>query len=197
MLGVFLDIETSGLDPFLHDPLEIALIIVDLLHGKELGRYESVLQVTREEWTRRDPSSIEINKITLEELVKGKPREQVGREIEELLFHHSINNKRAFFICQNPSFDRPFFSKIIPQPRQQALDLPYHWLDLASMYFAERLIFEQRTQEFALGISKDAIAKSLSLAPEQRPHRAMNGVLHLLLCYTSLLGFPGRKAAIY
>lgn len=193
MLGVFLDIETSGLDPFLHHPLEIAIIIVDLLRGKELGRYESLLQVSQEEWERRDLSSSEVNKITWEELTLGKTRKQAAGEIEELLLHHSINNKRAFFICQNPSFDRPFFFKIIPQSRQRVLDLPYHWLDLASMYFSERLVFEQKRQEFALEISKDAIARALSLSPEQRPHRAMNGVLHLLLCYTSLLGFPERE----
>lgn len=192
MLGVFLDIETSGLDPFLHEPLEIAFIIVDLLRGHELARYESLLQVTQEEWDRKDPASIAINKITQETLSNGKKRSQVADEIERLLVHYCITNERAFFICQNPSFDRPFFSKIVTPQKQQVLDLPYHWLDLASMYFVKRLVQKQNEQEFSLLLSKNAIAKALSLPEEQIPHRAMNGVQHLLLCYKHLVGFtPG------
>jgi oligoribonuclease len=189
MLGVFLDIETSGLDPFQHDPLEIAFIIVDLLSGAERARYESFLQVSQEEWSRGDPSSFAINRITQEMLKQGKSRGNIAQEIETLLLEQGINNDRAFFICQNPSFDRPFFSKIISSSRQQALDFPYHWLDLASMYFAKRLVFEQKKQEFSLKLSKNDIARAFSLPEEERPHRAMNGARHLLLCYTHLIGF--------
>jgi hypothetical protein len=74
------------------------------------------------------------------------------------------------------------------------MDLPYHWLDLASMYFVQRLVFEQKKQEFSLKLSKNAIAKALSLPIESIPHRAMNGARHLLLCYTNLVRFDvGEK----
>lgn len=189
MLGVFLDIETSGLDPFLHDPLEIAFVLVDLLSGAELASYESLLQVSQEEWGRGDPRSFAINKITQEMLKKGKSRNQVAQEIEALLVKYRVTNERAFFICQNPSFDRPFFSKILSTAKQQELDLPYHWLDLASMYFAKRLVFEQKKQEFSLKLSKNDIAKAFSLPEEELPHRAMNGARHLLLCYEHVVGF--------
>ena len=187
MLGVFLDIETSGLDPFRHEPLEIAFIIADLLRKKELAHYESLLQISPEEWGHRDLESSKVNCISLEMLSFGKKRVHVAKEIEEILLEYSITNKRAFFICQNPSFDRPFFSKIISPGRQKLLDFPYHWLDLASMYFAKKLVYDQEQQEFSLEISKDAIAAALALPPEEHPHRAMNGVRHLYLCYSNLL----------
>ena len=39
------------------------------------------------------------------------------------------------------------------------------------------------------GFSKDKIAKSLNLPEEKKPHKAMRGVDHLLLCYEKTVGF--------
>lgn len=190
MLGVFLDIETSGLDPFLHDPLELAFVIVDLLTGTEVDKYETLLQVTDEEWSRADPESCFVHGIPREKLSSlGKTKLQVKEDLKKIFIKHSINNARAFFVCQNPSFDRPFFSKILSPAEQGRMKLPYHWLDLASMYWAKKLVFEQTKQEFFLEITKNSIARALSLPEESRPHRAMNGVSHLIMCYTHLIGF--------
>ncbi len=186
MLAVFLDTETSGLDPFLHVPLEIAFIIVDLCTGKELCSYERVLRISKKEWEERDPKSVLINGFTFEELQGGDSAENVSSEIEGIFSHFQITNERAFFICQNPSFDRPFFATIISTYRQEVLKMPYHWLDLASMYWALRASKEQ--SEFGIVISKDAIAYSLKLEAENRPHRAMNGTRHLFACYKELVG---------
>jgi DNA polymerase-3 subunit epsilon/oligoribonuclease len=69
---------------------------------------------------------------------------------------------------------------------------PYHWLDLASMYWALE-IKKSQNLEYSLPdeilLSKDNIAKSLGLEQEAKPHRAMHGVDHLLLCYTHLVGY--------
>ncbi len=191
MLGVFLDTETSGLDPFLHTPLELAFVVVDLFSGRELIAYQSLLQVSDEEWLARDLASLDVNGLTRKDLETGVARPQAAKEIEALFSGYQITNDRAFFICQNPSFDRPFFSKIVPPYRQEALRWPYHWLDLASMFWAKQAVFDQRTQEFKLSVSKDVIAQTLSIPPEARPHRAMNGVRHLLACYERLIGYPG------
>ena len=190
MLGVFLDTETSGLDPFVHVPLELAFVIVDLFSGRELAAYETLLQVDNEAWVSRDVNSVAINGLTREELDRGSTRSQAAKEIEGLFSDHHINNDRAFFICQNPSFDRPFFSQIVPPYRQEALGWPYHWLDLASMYWALVMMKQQEGAPFGLKVSKNSIASSLGLPPEATPHRAMNGARHLLECYEHLVGFP-------
>jgi DNA polymerase-3 subunit epsilon/oligoribonuclease len=54
------------------------------------------------------------------------------------------------------------------------------------MYWALNL---KTSNKFA-GFSKDQIAKSLNLPPEEKPHKAINGVNHLILCYKHLVGFP-------
>ena len=190
MLGVFVDIETSGLDPFIHVPIDIGLVVVDLATGRELSSYETLLSVTEEEWQAKDPSSSEIHGISFEQLVgEGISRTSAAKAIEGLLTSLQITNETAFFICQNPSFDRPFFAKIIPQYRQEALRWPYHWLDLASMYWA--LIAGQGSAQGSVCVSKNVIASALGLPPEERPHRAINGVRHLISCYERLVGYPG------
>ncbi len=192
MRGVFLDTETSGLDPFVHVPLELAFVIVDLLSGQELVAYETKFQVTDEAWLSQDLTSVAINGLTRKELDNGVTRSQAAKEIETLFSGYQVTNDQAFFICQNPSFDRPFFSQIIPAYRQEALRWPYHWLDLASMYWALKLVHQQKESPFGLHVSKNSIAQTLGLAPEQSPHRAMNGARHLLSCYERLIGFPAH-----
>jgi DNA polymerase-3 subunit epsilon/oligoribonuclease len=180
------------LDPFTHVPLELAFIIVDLVSGHEVASYETLLQVSEEAWSARDLTSVDINGLTRKELDKGVTRSQAGEKIESLFSTCQINNDRAFFICQNPSFDRPFFSQIIPPYRQEVFRWPYHWLDLASMYWASALVYKQTESPFGLRLSKNSIAQSLGLEPESTPHRAMNGARHLLACYERLVGFPSR-----
>lgn len=189
MKGVFLDTETTGLDPFVHVPVEIAFIIVDLCTGTEFATYEALLQVSDEAWMSRDVKSVDIHGLTKKELDIGATRSQVVKEIEALFLDHRITNDQAFFICQNPSFDRPFFSQIIPPYRQESLLWPYHWLDLASMYWAAQGKNLQQNDPFNIRVSKDSIARALGLEAESMPHRAINGARHLLSCYTRLVGF--------
>jgi DNA polymerase-3 subunit epsilon/oligoribonuclease len=39
------------------------------------------------------------------------------------------------------------------------------------------------------GLSKDKIASAFKLPSEEKPHRAMNGVNHLIVCYKAVVGF--------
>lgn len=194
MLGIFLDQETTGLDSSRHRVLEIAFKVVDLTSGEEKASFASVVAQPQEVWEKADPMAIQVNGYTWEEVLKGRSEEVISQEIEALLQKVGITRGKAVFICQNPSFDRAFFSHFINVYRQEKLFWPYHWLDLASMFWALEL---QKCKESKspipgeLQLSKDSIAKACSLPPENRPHRAMQGVEHLLLCYRAVVGFPG------
>lgn len=194
MLGIFLDQETTGLDSFTHRVVEIACRVVDLSTGHCLASYEAVVSQGDSVWQARDLGAIEINGFTQEELRRGKTEAEIGKEIIELFTRLGIKRSYAAFICANPSFDRPFFSQIVPTYTQERLNWPYHWLDLASMYWALECVkikeLGARLPESVV-LSKDSIATKLALPKEQKPHRAMQGVEHLLLCYTALVGFPG------
>ncbi len=189
MLGIFLDIEANGLNPRKHEILQMAFQFVDLLSGSKVASYESVLFQTKENWEKSDPASLRVNGFTYEEVLSGQPKEKVKEEVCSLFDRHGIHRKKAVYICQNPSFDRAFFSRLIEPEEQERRQWPYHWLDLASMYWALRWQSFRNgltSPPWETGISKNNIARVLGLPEEASPHRAMQGVEHLVRCYFAL-----------
>jgi DNA polymerase-3 subunit epsilon/oligoribonuclease len=192
VLGIFLDTETNGLNPFKHYPIEIALKIVDLVTGRIVDHYQAVIQPPKGCWPQSDPESLKVNGFTESEVVLGKPIHTVATDITNQFQRNHIRRGKAVFICQNPSFDRIFFSRLIDPDIQESLHWPYYWLDLASMYWAEGMRSgrgDPKRLPWVAGFSKDKIAAAYNLPPESHPHRAMNGVDHLLLCYQTVVGF--------
>ncbi|MBS0586248.1 MAG: 3'-5' exonuclease [Verrucomicrobia bacterium] len=185
MLGVFLDTETNGLDWLIHEILEIAYTIVDLKTGATLFSYVTLVQISEEAWQKSSQESLRFTGITKEEMQKGKPKEEVAKEILRSFKKFSIKRGEALFICQNPSFDRIFFTKLISQKIQEKESFPYNWLDLASMFWAEEIKKGKDPEEIEL--SKDKIAAYYGLEKERRPHRALAGVDHLILCYKKVV----------
>ncbi len=192
MLGIFLDTEANGLNPFHHHPIEIAFKILDLQTGSLKETYEAVIHLTQAEWKKSDPSSLQVNGLSYEEVAKGKKSSTVAMEITNTLQRNKIERGSAVFICQNHSFDRVFFSQLIAPDIQEDLKWPYYWLDLASMYWAQAMVRGKENPSllpWVTGFSKDRIASVYHLAGEQMPHRAMNGVNHLILCYEKVVGY--------
>lgn len=194
MLGVFLDTETNGLNPHKHCILELAYKIIDVATGEEKHSYDVVIKQSRLNWDKGDPHSLIINGFTFEKTEGGTPVEEVSGRIITDFAQHGIRRDKAVFICQNPSFDRAFFSQIIDPDLQESLGWPYHWLDLASMYWAKQV--GKSPSPWETGVAKDKISETYSLPPEAKPHKAMNGVNHLLGCYQAVVGFPATKITV-
>ena len=190
MLLVFLDSEATGLNPRNHRLLDIAFKVVDSLTGQVVATYESIIAQPEEIFNAADPESLKINGFTYEMTLQGKPEKSVAADIIENLNNCAISKRSGVFICQNPSFDRPFFCQLIDSDLQDTYHWPYHWLDLASMFFAIRLINDKWSLKTLKekGLSKDNIANFFHLPPEERPHRAINGVNHLIACYEAMFG---------
>lgn len=192
MLGIFLDTETNGLNAFKHRILEIAFKIIDVKNGHLVDQYDTVVFQTKEAWSRSDPNSLKVNGFTYDEIKNGKQESIVATEMTNILQRSKIQRGDAVFICQNPSFDRIFFSQLIDPDIQESLKWPYYWLDFASMYWAESIRNSKQNPHklpWMTGFSKDKIAAVYHLPSEANPHRAMNGVDHLLLCYETVVGF--------
>lgn len=193
MLGVFLDTETNGLNSQIHKILEIAFKIVDLRTGEVKKDFQSLIAQPIEAWEKSDHESLRINGFTWDEVKQGRSTRHTSQQIIDLFAECGIRRKKAFFICQNPSFDRVFFSQLIDADTQELLSWPYHWLDLASMFWAISMAKAKDGEHplpWEIGVSKDTIAAHYKLPLEEKPHRAMNGVEHLLLCYRAVVGFP-------
>lgn len=191
MLGIFLDVETTGLDPLKHRVIEIAGQVYHLPTGLQRASFSYVVRQPLEVWERSDPISLQVNGFTWEEVSQGESEEIVAQSIKALLCELEIARGKAVFICQNPAFDRGFFAQLIDVYTQEQLKWPYHWLDFASMYWAYRvqtIIRDGENWPEELSLSKDSIAQQHQLPREERPHRAMNGVEHLVRCYSHVVG---------
>ncbi len=190
MLAIFLDIETTGLDPQVHRTIDLAFKIVDFNSYEIIESYQSVVKQPYDEWQNHDPVSLQINGYTWDIVSLGKDPRVVSQEIIDIFNKYKIIRGNSVFICQNPAFDRVFLTQLIPIPKQEELRWPYHWLDLASMYWA--LLLEQcnkKNKPFPsnMTLSKNEIAERFGIPPESSPHRAMNGVDHLMTCYEKVL----------
>ncbi|MGE5196802.1 MAG: exonuclease domain-containing protein [Anaerolineae bacterium] len=193
MLGIFLDTETNGLNPNRHKIIEIAYKILDVNTAELQADFQAVILHSKEDWEKSDPESLKINGFTWDELSHGDAKEEVASRIVVQFQQLGIKRGGAVFICQNPSFDRAYFSQLIDVDTQEKLFWPYHWLDLASMYWArtiDQAKFDPKWLPWKTGLSKDKIAAACHLPPENKPHRAINGVNHLILCYEAIVGFP-------
>ncbi|MCE2982587.1 MAG: 3'-5' exonuclease [Parachlamydia sp.] len=192
MLGIFLDIETTGLDIALHRVLEIAFKIVDLQTGAEAFTYQSIVRQPYEIWQKRDLSSIQINGFNWEKIQLGQEEQAVSKEIIQIFSDIKVERGKAFYICQNPAFDRSFFSQLVDVYTQEKNNWPYHWLDFASMHWALRVKewkLQSRPFPKEIHLSKNVIAQENHLPIENTPHSALNGVNHLILCYSTVVGF--------
>lgn len=198
MLGIFLDLETNGLDYRKHSVLEISIQILDLSTGEKKGEVDTVVFQDKETFDKADPISLQINGFTYEMLSTGITLSDLNKQIISLFKQLNITRKNAVYICQNPSFDRVFFSQIVPVDTQEDLLWPYHWLDLASMYWKASIASHayQKSIDELLPLSKDHIAASAGVSPESKPHRAANGTQHLIDCYEKVVGFPNKKKAL-
>lgn len=197
MLGVFLDTEASGLDAKKHKILEVAFKIVDLSTGEIQDNYESIVSTSQEEFGKSDKASLHVNGLTWEVVRQGTPPNLVSDRILKIFKKNNIVRGEAVFICQNPSFDRVFFTQLVDVDSQESMKWPYHWLDLASMYwsFAMKNAEDKKSpMPWDTGFTKDKIAKHFNIGSEDTPHRAMNGVEHLLKCYEAVVGFPEKSS---
>ncbi|MEG7978801.1 MAG: hypothetical protein NY202_02655 [Mollicutes bacterium UO1] len=64
MLGIFLDIETNGLDASKCQALEIAFQIIDLETDEKKSQYSQVVKITSEQWTNGSPQALQVNGFT-------------------------------------------------------------------------------------------------------------------------------------
>jgi DNA polymerase-3 subunit epsilon/oligoribonuclease len=151
MLGIFLDTETNGLNAFKHRIIEIAFKLVNILTDDVVDSYTTIVRVDKAAWEDSDPASLHINGFTYEQIAQGKAPQQVAQEIQMMFKKHNIQRGTSVFICQNPSFDRSFFAQLISPELQESLNWPYHWLDLASMYWVDSLRKGRETRLITLG----------------------------------------------
>lgn len=180
---IMIDTETTGLDPMINVPLDITLIAYNVTKGEILFTYQTIISCSESEFKLSDPEALKVNGLTWEYIKTGLSRDKVRENILKLFNDHKISYANAKFFCQNPSFDKPFFSLIIDVKTQTQHQFPYYWLDLASMYW----FYNVSHGKIPGSITLKSIAENLGLKPESTPHISMGGVKSLMECYLKLV----------
>lgn len=144
----FLDIETTGLDPYRHEIIEIGIVLAEQkrdLFGKQalelISEHEQLLRPEHIETA--DPKALGVAKYTEREWGKAVSQKEGLLWAAEVL-------KGSVFVAQNVAFDWSFLRKA---GNEYGVDFEsavhYHKLDLASMAFG-KLYHDPKLSRFSL-----------------------------------------------
>jgi DNA polymerase III alpha subunit (gram-positive type) len=169
---LFLDLETTGLDPLEHEILEIAAVLLDR-DGAEVASFEQ--KVTPACLDKASLEAIQKNGYTRE---KWADASSLGKALDLLTMTFCALPPalgRPLVVGQNVSFDRAFLTEAYRQERRRMFEARY-WLDTASMAWAAYVAGEIET------ISLVPLAQSMSLDTGQA-HTAMGDVRMMIPVY--------------
>lgn len=175
-----IDVETTGLDPSIHEIIEIGLVIYSPQLDTQF--YEKNLKVfpTKSSVTY-DQRALEIN---------GYARDVWEHEgalsLNTAMGYLSSLTAGAILLAHNMVFDYSFLREAYKQTGVKDLT-DYHRLDLFSIAYT---VLEADTiQQFRLA----SLAKHFGLEPEPMPHRAINGAKLALEVFKKLMRLTKEK----
>lgn len=172
---VFIDLETSGLQP---GPGVIFSIGVSLSTGSEI---ETVIKCTEEEFEKASPQALKVNGITWEYLERvGVPLGEATERTLGWLVEKGVNKDWAWF-GQNVKFDKNFMSHFMGE-YFEFYGLPDEWLDMIPLYkhFGRQLGLDVNYQ------NTHHISQQLEVPEEPEVHRALEGARAVKRNYVAL-----------
>lgn len=166
------DIETTGLDALLHEIVELAVLIVD----------QKTLNITDKYQIKVKPINIQnANRQALKVCGYTAREWRSAVSLEVAMQVYAEKTKDAIVVAHNVFFEWSFLAEAFKRTGVED-HTDYHRADIFSIAWAraKRL---PGVDEFTL----EAIARSLGIPRESRPHRAMNGALLKLAVLKGLL----------
>jgi DNA polymerase III subunit epsilon len=154
------DIEMTGLDPHLHEIIEIGLFVVDQNSFKIIDKLDIKVK----------PIHIKTSvKKALEANGYNEKDWKKAWSLEDAMAVYSEKTKNAIFVAQNAYSDWAFINEAFKITQVEDLT-DYHRIDLFSLGWSKK--------EKMPGIkscSLSAMCKYFEIEPEPKPHRAING----------------------
>jgi len=96
------DFETGGLDPSLHDPVQVAVMVLDSSTLLPLAQFSTYIQPEAERVTQ---DAFVVNKLSLDLLQDAPGKEEAFKALVEFLKPYG----QGFFVAHNAKFDYDFF----------------------------------------------------------------------------------------
>lgn len=142
----FIDVETTGLNPDLHEIIDLGLVLVGQVaqEGKGpalevLGEYE--YKIIPERIFNADPESLKINGYAPEKWTDAKP-------LKEVMEDFAVRTKSASFVAHNIVMDVAFINRAFERAGVKN-EMHYHKIDTISLAFA-KLYHDPKVEKFSL-----------------------------------------------
>lgn len=120
----FIDTETTGLEPDLHEVIEFAVIRVDPVSGSQTSWST---KIKPEHIERAHPKALEVNGYTPEEWADAPLMSEVGHRIVELL-------RDGILVGHNCSFDEAMLKASLKRAGVEGR-IPYHKVDTVTLAY--------------------------------------------------------------
>ena len=155
------DVETTGLEFDIHEIIELAVVLVDPKKLEILNTFN--IKVKFEHPELFGDEAREVNGYKEEDWVDALPL------VYAMICYNEIV-KEAVFCSQVVTFDWAFINAAYKKTGLKCL-LDYHRLDIPSMAWIKH-------RKFGLGkLGLDEVSEFMRIAPEIKPHRAINGAM--------------------
>jgi DNA polymerase III alpha subunit (gram-positive type) len=173
------DLETTGVDPRIHEIVEIGLLVVD---QRSLGIVDTLdVKVRPQHVERASETALLLNGYNEDDWKNAW-------NLREALFLYGEKTHDAIFCSHNVTFDWSFINEAF---RITGIEnrLNYHRLDLFTMAWA--LLRKSDLEEFNL----NKVAAYLGVNEEPIPHRAINGATTAYEIFRRLVSIRCDRAA--
>ena len=184
MKKCFIDLETTGLDPWIDDPeskkkgvILSAGFVLD--SGEEL---QVIITPTPEEWGFASPKALEVNGMEWDYLKEnGETFQDAVSIIISWLKENNITDEEWVFMAQNASFDKKFLLHFMDE-WLQFVNAPKTWIDFIPIYknLGSSLGLNIRYQ------NSHHISRELGVPEEPKPHEAIEGAKALKRNYDAM-----------
>jgi DNA polymerase III alpha subunit (gram-positive type) len=164
---IVMDFETTGIDPIIHDTIEIGALSVDHDALKIHHTFERKIKIQNPDTVQQ--AALDVNGYTPD-------RWRNAGELADVLAEFTAWCYDGIFCAWNITFEYRFLSEAF---RRTGLINPFierrysHHLDLPSMAW---YAFGGKLES----LGYEAVTKTLGLPPEMKPHQAIMGAFHNL-----------------
>jgi DNA polymerase III epsilon subunit family exonuclease len=142
----FIDVETTGLDPDVHEIIDLGVVLARQVPQEGKGPALEVLdefeyKIIPERIFNADPESLKINGYAPEKWAGAKP-------LKEVMEDFAKRTQGASFVAHNMAFDLEFIKRAFERAGVKNL-MHYHKIDTISLAFA-KLYHDPKVEKFSL-----------------------------------------------
>lgn len=142
----FIDVETTGLNPDLHEIIDLGVVLARQVPQAGKGPALEVIgeweyKIIPERLYNADPESLKINGYTPEKWADAKPAKEVLEDFAQ-------KTQGASFVAHNMAFDLEFVKRAFERAGVKNL-MHYHKIDTISLAFA-KLYHDPKVEKFSL-----------------------------------------------